>query len=168
MIRKNSFWLALPVLIGLSGAALCQEKTGDHANGKKHPIPETARDSCRTIAAILAVYPTLEVRLSEGAVRDPQDGAERFGCRVHASGPTSGMTGEVQPEESIRFLLGESGWEEDPRYAADGPGTTSFALRKRGVLCFFSGGAHSWIEDGKTWTSESHDFEAGCAAERLY
>ncbi|HBO68923.1 MAG TPA: hypothetical protein DD658_01760 [Deltaproteobacteria bacterium] len=62
------------------------------------------------------------------------------------------MTGEVPPDEPIRFLLGESGWEVDSRYSADGPGTTSFALRKNGILCLFTGGAHSWTEDGNVCT----------------
>ena len=54
------------------------------------------------------------------------------------------MAGEVPPEEPIRFLLGESGWEVDPLYEADGPGTTSFALRKNGILCLLAGGAPSY------------------------
>jgi hypothetical protein len=142
--------LALPFLIGLSGAGLCQ-------------VPDTAEGSCRVIAAILVVYPALSVRLSEGPVRNPLDGSVRTGCRVHASGPASGMAGEVPPEEPIRFLLGESGWKEDARYSADGPGTTSFALRRHGILCRFSGGAHSRIEDGKILSSETYEFEAECA-----
>jgi len=157
--------LSILLLIRVSGAGLCQEKASGHTNVGREPILETARGSCRTIAGILSVYPVLEVRTSEGPVRGLPDGKERHGCRVHASGPTSGLADEVPPDQPIRFLLGEDGWEEDLRYAADGPGTTSFALRKNGILCLFNGGAHSWIENGKVETSETFEFEAGCVAE---
>jgi len=151
LTRKNPIGPALFLLVGLTGAGT-------------PTIPDLAKGSCRTIAAILVVYPALQVRLSEGAVPDPRAGIERYGCRVHAAGPVAGMAGEVPPGEPIRFLLGESGWEEDPDYTADGPGTASFALRKDGVLCLFSGGIPSWIEDGKNRTSGTFEFEAGCTA----
>lgn len=157
--------LTILLLNRVSVAGLCEKKPSGHRNGGKEPVPELARGSCRTIAGILSIYPVLEVRTSEGPVRGLLDGKKRYGCRVHASGPTSGLTGEVPPDQPIRFLLGEDGWEEDPLYAADGPGTTSFALRRNGILCLFSGGAHSWIENGKIETSESFAFEAGCVAE---
>jgi hypothetical protein len=32
-------------------------------------------------------------------------------------------------------------------------------------LCRVSGGAHSWIEDGKTFTSERYELEAGCVSD---
>lgn len=156
--------VALSVLIFLPGAGPCSEEGTGRADRVDPPIPDAARGACRTIAAILSVYPVLEVNTSEGAVRDLRDAPDRPGCRVLASGPASGLSGEVPPAESIRFLLGESGWEEDIHCSADGPGTTAFALRKNGVLCLFGGGAHSWIEDGKILTAERFEFEAGCVA----
>ncbi|MFZ2224917.1 MAG: hypothetical protein WAV26_09570 [Candidatus Deferrimicrobium sp.] len=53
---------------------------------------------------------------------------------------------------------------EEIRYAADGPGTTSFAFRKDGMLRRVSGGAHSWIEGGKHFTSERYELEADCVS----
>jgi len=140
--------LALPILLFLSGTGSVQEMA-----------------PCRTIAAILSVYPVLDVKMSQGAVRNLRDGTERPGCRVHASGPTSGIAGEVRPEEAVRDLLGQSGWVEDPLYGADGPGTASFAFRTDDVLCTASGGAHSWIENGKIVTADRYEIEAGCVAE---
>lgn len=156
---------AILLLIQVSGAGLCQEKAGGDSSGKKHSIPEKVRASCGAIAAILVVYPALEVRKSEGEIRDLRDGSERPGCHVHAFGPTSGIDGEVRPDEALRRTMSQDGWEEDLRYAADGPGTTSFGLRKRGILCLFHGGAHSWVEDGKIVSAERYQFEAGCASE---
>jgi hypothetical protein len=129
------------------------------------PIPDEVMGTCRTIAAVLSVYPPLEVRKSEEPVRDVQRISERPGCRVLASGPTSGMFGEIDPAEAVRGRFQGDGWMEDIRYAADGPGTTSFAFRKNRILCTVSGGAHSWIEDGKTFTSERYGIEAACVSE---
>jgi hypothetical protein len=156
---------AILLLIQVSGVGLSQEKACGDSSGKKDEIPEEVRASCGAIATFLVVYPALEVRTSEGQVRDLQDGSERPGCRVLAVGPTSDIVGEVKPSEALRSLLPQAGWEEDLRYAADGPGTTSFALRKNGVLCLFSGGAHSWVEDGTIHSAETYEFEAGCVPE---
>lgn len=156
---------AILLLVQTSGTAPCQEKAAGAAVGKAPQVPDPAGDSCRTIAAILAVYPTLEVRVSSGAVRDPQGGPERSGCRVHASGPAAGLAGEVPPEEPIRFLLWESGWEEDARYAGTGPGAVSFALRKHGLLCRFAGDSPPGAEGRKVLPSRTYTFEAECAEE---
>ena len=164
MKKRIVLSVAVPVLIILSGTGLGREEGTGRSDRENPPIPDTARGACRTIAAILSVYPVLDVNTSEGPVRDPRDGPDRPGCRVFVSGPASGLAGEVRTDEAVRFLLGESGWEEDIHYSADGPGTTAFALRKNGVLCLFGGGAHSWIEDGKILTAERFEFEAGCVA----
>jgi hypothetical protein len=119
--------------------------------------------SCGTIAAILAVYPTMDVWKSEGPVRSPRDATEHPGCRIHASSPTALLSGEVDPAEALRRYFSDSGWEEDSQFAADGPGTTSFAFRKRGVLCLASGGAHSWIDDGRISTSETYELTVECS-----
>lgn len=154
--------MAVFLLFLASGSGVRPGVCAGHSDGAERPHPESSREACRTIAAILAVYPVLEVKTTEGPVRDPLDGSERAGCLVFASGPASGLAGEVPPEEPIRFLMGESGWEEDPRYAADGPGTTSFALRKGSGLCLFGGGAPSGIEGDTFLGAERFVFEAGC------
>jgi hypothetical protein len=54
---------------------------------------------------------------------------------------------------------------EDPSYSADGPGTTSFALRKGAILCLVSAGAPSGFEDGEFFTDEIYELDARCAAD---
>jgi len=107
----------------------------------------------------------MEVRKAEGPVRDVQGISERPGCRIVASGPTSGISGDIDPAEAVRSWFQGGGWMEDIRYAADGPGTTSFAFRKNRILCRVGGGAHSWIEDRESFTSERYDLEAGCVSD---
>jgi hypothetical protein len=157
--------VVIPFMLFLPGAGLCEGKDAGHPNGMHQPNPDKVMGTCKTIAAILAIYPTLEVRKSEGPVRDLQGITERPGCRITAFGPASGIAGEIDPAEAVRGQFQGDGWMEDIRYAADGPGTTSFAFRKNRILCRVSGGAHSWIEDGKTFTSERYELEAGCVSD---
>lgn len=158
--------LAVLLVVGGAGAGVGGETNAGPSGRMDRPSPEEARAACNTIAAILSIYPTLEVRTSEGSAPERQDDSERPGCRVLAAGPASGLAGEVQPDEALRELMRQAGWEEDLRHSADGPGATSFALRKDGVVCFVGGGAHSWIEDGKTVTAATYELEARCAALR--
>lgn len=154
--------LVIPFLVCLHGTGLCEGNDAGPPNGNNPPIPEKAMAACQSIAAILASYPALKVRTSEGVVQDLRDGTEAPGCRILSSGPTSGIAGEVDPADAVRGLLQGEGWKEDLQYAADGPGTTSFAFRKHRVLCMVSGGAHSWIEDGMILTPERYELDVGC------
>lgn len=156
------FPLVMSFMFLLPRAGLCEGKDAGNLNGMRQPKPDMVSGTCRTIAAILSVYPALEVRKSEGPVRVVSGIAERPGCRVVSFGPVSGIAGETDPAEAVKGWLQGGGWVEDIRYAADGPGTTSFTFRKNGISCGVTGGAHSWIEDGKNLTSERYELEAGC------
>lgn len=118
---------------------------------------------CATIAGILSVYPPMTVRKSEGPVGSFRNGGELPGCRVQASCPTALISGEVDPADALRIYFAGTGWSEDDRLAADGPGVTAFVFRKGGISCRVEGGAHSWIEGGKTWTAERYDISVECA-----
>lgn len=157
----------IPLLFFLPGTGLCEGKDAVRPEGKSRPIPDKVSGTCRTIAAILAVYPSLEVRKSEGPVLDLQGGTVRPGCRILASGPASGISGETDPAEAVRDMFQGSGWKEETRDSADGPGTTSFAFRNYGMSCRVKGGAHSWMEDGKLFSSEKYELEAGCVPDPL-
>ena len=156
--------LVIPFMLFLPGEGLCGGKDAGNPNGMRQPEPAKVSGTCRTIAAILSVYPTLELRKPEGSDRIVSGIAERPGCRILASGPASGIAGEIDPAEAVKGWLQGGGWMEDIRYSADGPGTTSFVFRNDGIMCGVNGGAHSWIEDGKILTSERYDLEAWCAS----
>lgn len=165
MSRRIVPAVALLLIVGVPGAALGGETAAGPSSGTDRPAPEAARAACRTIAAILAVYPTMEVGTAEGPVRGMPAGAERPGCRVFATSPAWGLVGEVPPDQALRDLMGQLGWEEDPRHTADGPGTASFALRKKGALCLVSGGAPSAIEEGGIFLAATYELLAECAAD---
>ncbi|MBP2668498.1 MAG: hypothetical protein H6Q80_700 [Deltaproteobacteria bacterium] len=162
MGKRHLLSLAVTFLFCFPGFGLCEGADADRPNGADPPARVDARGTCATIAAILTVYPPLEVRRSDGPVRDSRTFAEHPGCRVLVSGPTALIAGEVDPADAVRVFFAGTGWEEDIRLAADGPGTTSFVFRKNGIFCQLRGGANSWIEDGKTFTSETYELEAGC------
>ena len=154
--------LVIPFMFFLPSAGICGRTDAGNPNGMGRPVLDKVLGTCQTIAAILSVYPTLEVRKSEEPIRDLQGIPERPGCRIIAFGPTWGIAGEIDPAEAVRGHFQGTDWMEEISYAADGPGTTSFAFRKNRMLCRVSGGAHSWIEDGKHFTSEKYELEAGC------
>jgi hypothetical protein len=165
MGKRRLLSLTATFLLSLPGVGLCEGNDPGHRDGANQPVPVTATGTCATIAAILSVYPPLVVRRSEGPVRDILTGAESPGCSVLVSGPSALIAGEVDPAYALRIHFHGTGWEEDNRYAADAPGTTSFAFRKNGISCQAHGGAHSWIEDGVTHTSEKYELEAGCVSQ---
>lgn len=156
---------ALLLIVGVPGAALGGETAAGPSSGTDRPAPDAAQAACRTIAAIMAVYPTMKVDTTEGPVRNMEAGAERPGCRVFAASPARGLVGEVPPDSALRDLMGQLGWEEDPLHTADGPGTASFALRKKRVLCFVSGGAPSGIEEGRIFRAATYELSADCTAD---
>ena len=157
--------LAVLLWIGASGAGRGAETIADPSAGRDALSPKEVRTSCNIIAAILTVYPTFVVGTSEGPVRGVRGGPESAGCRVRAAGPAWGLVGEVPPDRALRDLMGQLGWKEDLRLAADGPGTTSFALRKERVLCLVGGGAPSGIDDGTIVCAGTFELDAGCAAD---
>jgi hypothetical protein len=165
MLKRFVPALSVLLWIGASGAGRGAETIAGPSPGKDGRPPEEVRASCSTIAAILAVYPTFVVGTSEGPVRGMRDDLEQAGCRVRAAGPAWGLVGEVPPDRALRDLLGQLGWKEDLRRSADGPGTTSFALRKERVLCLVIGGAPFGIEDGRIFRAATYELEAECAAE---
>lgn len=165
-MKRFLLGLAIPFLIAFPPAGLCGEKIPGSSSGEIPEVSGKAEGPCRTLAAIVVVYPALEVTKSEGPIRDAPTGSGfSAGCQVHASGSVSAVEGEVAPEDAVQQLFEQDGWTEDPSYSADGPGTTSFALRKEGILCRISAGAPAGIEDGKFFTDEIYELDAVCTAE---
>jgi len=148
----------------LPGTGLCVGTEAGSPKGMNRAMADQVMKTCRTVAAIVSVYPAFEVRRSEEPAPALHAGAWHPGCRVVASGPTVAIVAEIDPAEAVRGQFRIDGWKEDIRQTADGPGTASFAFRKHGILCRVSGGAHSWIEGGKTVTSGTYNLVAGCVS----
>jgi hypothetical protein len=121
---------------------------------------------CGTLASIFREQFQLTPQLSEGLVEDPVTGVKGPGCRVSASCAVSAIDAAAPPAETLRNLLPGLGWKPLQRYDADGPGTTSFALRQGKVRCIFNAGAPSWVEDnGEIRASATYSLETACLEE---
>lgn len=57
--------LVIPSMFFLPSAGICGRTDAGNPNGMTRPVPDKVLGTCQTIAAILSVYPTLEVRKSE-------------------------------------------------------------------------------------------------------
>lgn len=63
----------------------------------------------------------------------------------------------------MRNRLAASGWAEDLRYAADGPGTSTYSFRSDRGVCVFHVGAPSYLsDDGDIVVAERYEVSAGC------
>ena len=91
---KKRFVLALtvPLLVSIPWAAFSGEKASVPSDREDRAESATADGACRTIAAILCVYPALEVRKAAVPVLDvPNGSGSPAGCGVLASGPASAV-----------------------------------------------------------------------------
>jgi hypothetical protein len=102
-------------------------------------VPSAVRTSCDTVAALVPGLPGIRIQRSNGVVHDDRMGREHYGCRVTVIGSTVAFRNATSPDEVLRKKLGTRGWQEDLRYAADGPDGTAYALRSHSVLCLFRG-----------------------------
>jgi hypothetical protein len=94
----------------------------------------------------------------------PPEGADETACGVHAEGPLAGL-GAPLPLEALEATLAGSGWVRDPRFDADGPGTSSFRVARGEWDCSVSGGAHAWIEDDEVRQDSTYRVDVACLRE---
>jgi len=92
---------------------------------------------CNTLAAVVGEG-VLSIAAVDTVVRDHRFGRMAPGCLLRLTGRMSAFHDASPPDEILRQVLPDQGWQEDLRYAADGPDGTAFALRRDGVLCMIS------------------------------
>lgn len=97
------------------------------------PYLPIGEDDCRELAE--AARQTLN--LPEEAVTsglapfvDMLHAAEGTGCQVSIRSTGAEVGGFIEAANSLKGMLEERGWFEDPQYAADGPTGTAFAMRE--------------------------------------
>jgi hypothetical protein len=126
-------------------------------------VSPEVRVVCDAIGATVREVTGWDAELFDGTVFDEPSRRWRPACRVVASGPTASVDEARDPGNYIRNRLAASGWEEDLRYAADGPGTSAYAFRSGRSVCVFSVGAPSYLsDDGKIVVAERYEVSAGC------
>lgn len=130
--------------------------------------PDSAQTACTEIVTLARQLPGLAVRLSEGIVRDDKTGSNHNGCRVIGAGESVEYRDNGWPHDILRMQMKFHNWREDISRAADGAGSTAFALRKGVVLCLFSS---IWNTDDlrelETLVTASYKFEIRCFEDDL-
>ncbi len=124
--------IAVLVLLSLSG---CGRSDGDEAN-EPGAVNPPSRESLDLVLALVPDTSVVRVESSEGLVEDHLTGRRYPGVQVKITGTASAF-GDESLDAIIRRELVGRGWEEDLRYAADGPDGSAFALRHGASLWLF-------------------------------
>lgn len=129
--------------------------------------PDLARQACTEIARRTGEFSGLTVKQFEGPVRGHKTGQDYPGCRVASDGGEIDYHDDKWPHDILLMHMLEDHWQEDISRAADGSGSTAFALRKDSALCVFSA---TWIIrepfDPAAAVATRYQFEVNCFATR--
>jgi hypothetical protein len=129
-------------------------------------VTPEVRTACDAIGTLVSEVTGWDPERFDGAVFDEPSRRWRPACKVTAYGPTAAIDAARDPGDQIRSRLAASGWEEDLRYAADGPGTSAYAFRRGAGLCVFHVGAPSYLSDKEDIVvAERYEVKAGCLAD---
>jgi hypothetical protein len=123
--------------------------------------PATA---CDAVAQLVAAVPSLVPTGRDSLVHDERFGRTVPGCLLRFAGRVSAFPNRTEPSGLLRDGLAARGWQEDLRYAADGPDGTSFALRHDSTLCLISASWDGGDDSDPTYTpSDRYELAIGCA-----
>ena len=159
-VYPSSLFLFSMFLIPVAALAAAPKKPAEPPAA--FSLANDVENSCRMISTLFREQLHLNPHISGTLVQDPETETEAPGCRVSATCPAPSLKTGALPDEILRRRLPHLGWESLLEYDADGPGTTSFVLRKGRVLCHFQAGAPAWIENGKIHSSSTYSIEVDC------
>ncbi len=117
----------------------------------------TIESVCRDLSNRIVAYEGLDFHRD-----DVTEGDTTVSCILTSKAPTNTMTEGADPLGDLRKWLADSGFEEDMRYMADGPGTSSAGLRRDPILCVVSGGVPASLEEGEIVSSEQFSLHVIC------
>lgn len=122
------------------------------------------RPACERIHRAVLALPGTTVEMREGTHYDERLRRDLAGCTVFVSGTWSELGSRSNPGDSVYKLLSDEGWRDEPRYSADGPDGTAFALSKDGVWCFVRGEWDGGDDADSTYVaSDVYQFAFFCA-----
>lgn len=127
--------------------------------------PDLFRTACIQIAAAASKISGVTIRESAGTVYDDKTGLDYNGCRIVGDGDGVEYRDDKWPHDILRARMMADGWQEDISRAADGAGSTAFAIRKSTALCLF---AAAWsisdLSEPGNLAAGRYKFEVGCFA----
>jgi hypothetical protein len=93
---------------------------------------------CSDLAGAMALTLDVQVLEMEAPFEDYISGKTGTGCQAMAEGTGLDFESFVAVADTMRGILEAKGWQEDVRYAADGPTGTATGFRKANALCLLS------------------------------
>jgi hypothetical protein len=125
--------------------------------------PDLSKAACTEIAALASKFSGLTISQSVGSVHDDRTDSDHIGCRIVGFSDGIHYRGYKWPHDILRMRMTSEEWREDISRAADGAGSTAFALRKGTSLCLFSAiwDANDSSEPDAVATN-SYRVEVGC------
>ncbi len=121
--------------------------------------------ACAAAAAFLGIDGERARLARDTAVADPRSTQMRRGCWLGLATTRARLPTGPRPEERVRAGLLALGWQEDLRYAADGPDGTAFALRHGRDVCFVAASWDGGDDSDPTYVpSDRYTLTVRCAA----
>lgn len=111
---------------------------------------------CGYFHSRLADLPGLDLVLNTGPFNSIWDGKRTDGCEVVFESHTSVLPGE-DARRKFEELVRSPGWKLNEMLSADGPGSSTVAVEKRGERCALHWSRHAWIEAASTEDRQSED-----------
>jgi hypothetical protein len=111
---------------------------------------------CSYFQSRLADLPGLDLVLNTGAFNSIWDGKRTDGCEVVFESHTSVLS-EEDARRKFDELITSPGWKVNEMLSADGPGSATVALEKRGERCALHWSRHAWIEAATHQDRRSED-----------
>jgi hypothetical protein len=94
---------------------------------------------CDQIHQAMLAVPGTAVDRRDGTFYDDHLERRLTGCRIVVDGMWGELRGRANPGDSVYVLLSKQGWRQEPRYSADSPDGTFFAMSKGDLWCFVRG-----------------------------
>jgi hypothetical protein len=124
--------------------------------------PDLAMDACKDIGLLVGRFSGLIVTESEGTVHDGKTGSDHYGCRLVGAGTNVEYREDKWPHNVRRMRMTSDMWQEDISRAADGAGSTAFAVRKGDALCLFSAAWNITDSSERESATGEYRFEVCC------
>lgn len=160
----KSYSIIVGIIILISGCAdanSIKEKESFFKGTYEHN--ERVMRACDSITEILKKIEGLYVTGANGVVEDGKTGKPAIGCKVYVTSKTiQNKRGEF-PHDILRKQLESNMWREDITRAGDGPGSTTYSLYYKEVMCIISAvWENATIEDANGNPDYPYKLEVEC------
>ncbi len=134
---------ALFILVAAAGGAKPRSESASARSPERLDscvaVSPAVRAAAEEIYRVVLSVPGTVVEELEAVFRDERIGRDLAARILFVSGVWSELAGRSSPGDTLLQYLSERGWRQQPRFSADGPDGTFFALSKNDIWCFVRG-----------------------------